>query len=922
MKFKALLLALSSVTAMTAQVVTTDPPILQEDTKDITIIYHANLGNKALAGQASTAAIYAHTGVITDQSKTDADWKYAPTWLDNDEKYKLTYAGPDTWTLKMESVREYYGVPADETIKKLAFVFRNSTGSLEGKTSSGSDIFVEVYPDGYQTLLSSDASTTVFTKETTVNFTAYATEKSDITLSIESPATTIASVTGAQTLEAPYTFKTPGSYKIKATFTANGKTETQSLDFQYVKSGVEAPYPGSAIKMGAVANADGSVTFCLAAPGKESAMIRGSWNNYGFDDNTSMNYQDVDDVRYFWTTIPGIADGKDYIYFYNVDGETSVGDPYANLVLDPFNDRYISSSVFPNLPAYPSAYVSGTPVAIYNSTMNDYDWEVTDFKGVPQSQLIIYELLIRDFTGTEGAAKGSGTVQGVISKLDYLKDLGVNAIELLPIMEFNGNNSWGYNTNFYMAPDKAYGTPDDYRMLIDEIHKRGMAVILDIVFNQSDGLHPWYMLYTPATNPFYNAGAPHSYSVLNDWNQDNALVQQQWRDAVQYWLTAYKVDGFRFDLVKGLGDNDSYGATYRPSTNTFTGVTEAKTNAYNASRVARMKEIHDAIREVNPDAYFINENLATAQEENEMAKDGEINWANINYNSCQFAMGYQSDGSLNRFYATLDSRTWGSTVSYAESHDEERMAYKQDKYGASGVKGNVEMSMRRLGSVAAQMLFAPGAHMIWQFQEFGADQTTKNTSGDNNTNPKKVIWSYLDDPDRQGLMRDYQALCHLRSKNPDMFEQGVTTLITFGTWTNGRYASLKKGDRAIYLAVNPVLGKELEVNFGVDLTAEGIQLISASYGTTPEPTTTGVKLASGAYAIYATSNIAGIDSPVLDSDNARHLIYGIEGEIIVEGDHNYVQAYDAAGKAVGLTGLQPGLYIVRADDTVAKVVVK
>lgn len=143
------------------------------------------------------------------------------------------------------------------------------------------------------------------------------------------------------------------------------------------------------------------------------------------------------------------------------------------MILDPYSDRYINQDVFPNLPAYPVNDVPySVPLAWYNSSHNNYDWKITDFKGVNKDQLVIYELLIRDFSGTNGQANGSGTVQGVIDKLDYIKSLGVNAIELLPIMEFNGNNSWGYNTNFYFAPDKAYGTPNDYRKLIDECHAR------------------------------------------------------------------------------------------------------------------------------------------------------------------------------------------------------------------------------------------------------------------------------------------------------------------------------------------------------------------------------------------------------------------------------------------------------------------
>lgn len=83
-------------------------------------------------------------------------------------------------------------------------------------------------------------------------------------------------------------------------------------------------------------------------------------------------------------------------------------------------------------------------------------------------------------------------------------------------MEFDGNNSWGYNPNFYFAPDKAYGTPDDYRRLVDECHARGLAVVLDVVFNQTAGLHPWYLMYPMVLSKFYNGTSPHAYSVLND----------------------------------------------------------------------------------------------------------------------------------------------------------------------------------------------------------------------------------------------------------------------------------------------------------------------------------------------------------------------------------------------------------------------
>ena len=904
--------------SMTAQVTST-PPLLQEDSKDVVIYFHADQGNQGLMNQPSTAQIYAHTGVITNKSTSASDWKYAPTWGDNNAKYKLDYVSPNLWKLNIGDLRSYYNITdASEQIEKLAFVFRNSTNTLEGKGVNNTDIFLDVLPDGLQVLLLSDNQGNVITAEhPNITFNLYCTEAAELTLTVNDRQ--IGSASGATELTAANTFTTSGNYTVTGTAKVGSQTVATSLQYVLPTPSQPAIYPGGVPKMGAVKNADGSVTFCLAAPQKSSAMIVGSWDDYQLLDQNTMAYQDYQNDRYFWITVPGLESGKDYMYYYLVDGNLRVGHPYARLVLDPYNDKYIPESVYPNLPAYPYEKFTDIPLAIYNDTLNDYDWQVKDFKGVDKSQLFIYELLVRDFTGTEGKALGDGTIRGALAKLPYLKAMGVNAIELLPINEFNGNNSWGYNPNFYFAPDKAYGTPDDYKEFIDACHANGIAVILDMVFNQTDWLHPWYKLYPVGSNPFYNASAPHAYSVLNDWRQEYPLVRQQFKDVLKYWLTEYKVDGFRFDLVKGLGNNSSYANNG-----------DAATNAFNQSRIDNMHELQQAMEEVNPNAYFINENLAGAQEENAMAAFGQLNWANVNTQGGQYAMGYASNSGLDRFYAPNDSRTWGSTVSYLESHDEQRLAYMQNTNGASGIKGSIVNSMHRLGSAAAQMMMAPGAHMVWMFSELGNPQNNKDASGGNNTDPKTVNWKYFDNANRHGLYEDYAQLALVRAKNPEMFGSDVQVSLKCSTndWNAGRSIVLTNGSKQIILAVNPNTSGD-PINISVPFKTfsnDDYQLMARSYDTTPSYNASAgyITVAPNCYAVVGSKDLVEVEEVI--GDSARMHVIAADGMITIEGATAPVSIYNLAGQllysaepaAQIQVPLDGGIYIVRSGRQAVK----
>ena len=895
-----------SYVSSTAQIVETSPTPLQQSSKNVTVTYHADKGTAGLKGL--TSGVYTHIGVVTD--KSDGQWAYAPSkWGDNADKYAMEFVSTDTWRLNIGDIRTYFGITdPNEKVLKLAMVFRNADCTKEGKGDGGKDIFVDVFDDVFSMTLSASTEATVLTGSQKVRFTVDATENASIKLSVNGKE--IKSASSSTSLSADYDFTSSGEYTVKATASNGSATIEKSISYLVAPKAVQADYPGGTPRMGAVRNADGSVTFCLAAPEKDNVIIVGSWDDYATLGKNVMNYHDFQGQRYFWTTVSGLASGKYYMYYYIVDGTIKVADPYAHLILDPYSDKWLTNTL-EGLPVYPYDRFADTLLAVYNDSLDDYDWQVTDFDIPAPGDLVIYEMLLRDFTGD---GSGSGTLARAHSHLNHLHSLGVNAIELMPIMEFNGNNSWGYNTNFYMAPDKAYGTPAEYKRFIDTCHQMGFAVILDIVFNQSDGLHPWYQMYDIKSNPFYNANAPHDYSVLNDWRQEHPLVCQQWEDAIRYWMTEYNVDGFRFDLVKGLGDSDSYGSG---------------TEAYNASRVANMTRLHSVITSVKPDGIHINEHLAGAKEENEMAADGQLNWSNMNHAACQTAMGYQDGAGMNGMYAPNNgNRQWGSTVAYAESHDEERMGYKQIKWGATAdIKNDDATRMRRLGSVAAQMLMTPGPKMIWQFGEYGAEQTTKNSDGSNNTDPKNVLWSFADNQYRQGLYQTYKEMAWLRHRNPTLFTSDATVTMSLDGWSDGRFITIANGNNEAVLLANPDTKSSIVVSAPVSkINASGMQVLSASYQFEPQVNVSGgtvsCDIPAGAYVVVGSAGMSGIGDATGSITDEPCRVYGAQGRIVIVGDYSSASVFDISGRAFGSLNVPAGLYVVNVDGNVSKVIVR
>ena len=534
---------------------------------------------------------------------------------------------------------------------------------------------------------------------------------------------------------------------------------------------------------------------------KDYAYVIGDFNNWSLsNDDKSRMYRD-DSKGCWWLTVSGLDPDKEYRFQYHlvekataqgqVDKVVRLSDPFCEKVLDPDNDKWINekNTIYPaDQMQYPDGGVS--TVSCVKINRDSYPWTAFEMKN--KDCPVIYELLLGDYTTTHDLA-------GAMAKLEYLQTLGVNAIELMPIQEFDGNDSWGYNPNHYFALDKAYGTRKQYKDFIDACHQRGIAVIIDVVYNHNTGASPLAKMYwnsssneTAANNPYFFVKAMHDANVFHDVNHSNKFVQEVVKRSLQYLITEYNVDGFRFDLSKG-----------------FTWVSSGWGSTDN-NRIALIKDYAKAIRSVDPDSYIILEHWGNAEEESQYVRDGMHPWQKANHAYCQAAMGYKSESDLWGSYRYLDD-TWSASgwVTYMESHDEERMAYKQEKFGHSSVRGNLANSMSNLVNNAVCFLTVPGPKMIWQMGELGYNYNKWcNEQGVDGTVDKKyetdrkpVKWDYLNNADRKRVYDAYCKLNKLRNDNPDLFGKGVGIEGKLHEWPL-KTIELKKGSKQVYAYAN------------------------------------------------------------------------------------------------------------------------
>lgn len=750
-------------------------PASFNENQNITITVNGNSINEATWGVAGNA-LYLWSWSYDSNDANILDCPTNGSWTNSNEANRLTYnATNDTYTMSFVPSSFY----ARTNMGRIGFLIKAKDGSGDKKSQ---DILIEV--GLFQSTLISPAqnSTTIINSGGSL-FVEANNNNGVADYSLKANGVSINAVSGVNTYSFNHTnIVSNQNYVLEITQGVITQTKSFSVIVNPVTVSEALPI---GLENGINYLADNTkAVLVLEAPGKDFVYVAGSFNNWQPNSSYAMKKDPV--TNKFWLELTGLTAEQIETYQYWVVDETpianspilvKVADPCSTLVLSPFDDSWIPAASYPNLPSYPVG--QEREVTVLQTGQTPYNWQVTNFNKPNKDNLVVYEILIRDFDSDRN-------FQDVIDKIDYLKNLGINAIELMPVMEFEGNESWGYNTSFHMALDKFYGTKDKLKELIDLCHQNDIAVVLDLAFNHAFGRNPMVRMWmndpdgdgwgSPSVeNPYFNTVATHSYSVGEDFNHSSDYTKNYVKQTLKYWINEFKIDGFRWDLTKGFTQN-------------ATG-SDALTNQFQQDRVDVLKEYADYSWSLDPDHYVIFEHLGSDAEEKEWAdyKIGEgkgiMMWGELFTSYKQLALGYASNGNISRMGHVSRGFSGKRLIGYPESHDKDRLMYEAITYGASAgtnpVGGNLQNALNRAGAIAATSILIPGPKMIWHFQELGMDDSiytcsngTVNTEFDAiagdcklDTKPQpQWVENWLNDPVRGAIYQDYAKLIHLKKQ--------------------------------------------------------------------------------------------------------------------------------------------------------------
>ncbi|RNC87702.1 MAG: T9SS C-terminal target domain-containing protein [Winogradskyella sp.] len=719
-------------------------------------------------------------------------------------------------------------------------------------------------------------------------------------------------------------------------------------------------------------------TLVIDAPNKDYIYVAGSFN----DDSYQPKFSDAmlrdsnANSDKFFIELTGLTPGEVYTYQYWVVDETPISgspslvktaDPYSTLVLSPFDDPFIPAATYPNLPTYPDG--QEREVTVLQTNQTEYNWVVDNFDKPKKEDLIIYEVLVRDF-------ESNRNYQDLIDRIDYFKELNINAIQLMPVMEFEGNESWGYNTSFHMALDKFYGTENKFKEFIDLCHQNGIAVILDIALNHAFGRNPLVRMWMndpdgngwgdPSTeNPYFNVNAQHSFNVGYDFshteelpntpgassNDDtNPITNHYVERVIEHWITEFKIDGFRWDLTKGFTQN-------------CTGGDDFCTNAYQQDRVDILQDYADYSWSLDPTHYVIFEHLGTDGEEQQWANyrltgeadgipKGIMMWGKMTAEFNELTMGQDGNKNINRAGHLSRGFSEPRLIGYPESHDEERLMYNNLQFGKN-LNGyditDLDTALGRMSALGAVSVMLPGPKMIWHFGGLGMEQSiftctngTVNTENDATAGDCKLDtkpqpqWPWYDTANptgtialRQQIFNDWARLHELKI-NEAVFEGDYTITSDAGSFTPridifDSSIPLTELRNVIILSNFDVVNQDISFSFPSGVTDTWYDLMDPTGATTfPDERRGTINLAPGEFKVLGNKNAQALSTTDFDLDKFRIFPNPATTEFMINVRVSDINIVDITGKTVktfngsfnrnssfNIEDLNPGIYIVK-----------